>query len=130
MSESSVFRRKWDEVVSSHLGDENMVFVSWINGELEQIEHYGFYVRVRCSCADGHEWIRDTIRRHMSLDVLSNNVDLNDVIRSFPSAQQSMLAAYCPICKQMCEDVTERHTLAEQPQSLFVIKLIDYAVGF
>jgi hypothetical protein len=125
---------KWDHIVSSHLNygytaDQKILFIEWMMKELEQVDEYGMLIRVRCFCVQGHEWVRDTMRRHMELEVNSAHVELADVMRTFSCPESSYMEERCAVCENMYETVSQRQTLAEQPCDLFVIKLMDYAVS-
>jgi hypothetical protein len=120
---------KWDQIVSSHFDEDEVLFIAWIIEELERTDQYGWFVRVRCQCENGHEWVRDTMRRPMELEVSSSHVELADVLETFTRSDRSVLADYCPVCDRIFEQVSERSTLAEQPRDLFVINLDDYAVN-
>jgi hypothetical protein len=125
-------RTKWDQIVSSHLNDGNphsILFVGWMMNELTRVDHYGMLIRVRCACAFEHEWIRDTMRTFIELEVNSVQVELADLLRVFSLPVISVMQDRCAECLFMFEHVTERRTLIEQPHDIFVIKLRDYAVS-
>jgi hypothetical protein len=157
----STLRRlgKWEQILASYRVDDDddddddddngdgedkengyqheILFVAWMIGELGRVDQYGMLIRVRYSCAQGHEWVRDTLRAHMELEVDSAHEELADVVRTFtrPRVVRGVLAAAaaadrCHFCERMhAAEVRQRRTLAEQPGDIIVIKLVDNAVG-
>jgi hypothetical protein len=130
--------RKWDQILSGYFNvddtneyQDQILFVAWMIEELESVDEYGTLIRVHYSCVQGHEWVRDTLRAFMQLQVGSAHKDLADVMKTFtrPEVVREDVADRCHFCERLYSEVSERSTLAEQPGDIIVIKLMDFSVS-